>query len=402
VEPHRAGEAIVAPLHVVSLIYIYESDAPTPDNLLDRYSTIRPWARALRAEGVEVTIVQRFHRDLRFEDQGVRFDFRMDACPPKLRKWQVPLSFHSAVRGACQADRHGEASATVVHVNGLIFPLQMRILRNSLPSSCAIVAQHHAERPWRTIAQPIQMWGLRAADGFLFAARDSASSWLDRGLIAKNQRIFQVMEGSTDFQWEDRASARAHTRLSGNPVVLWVGRLVLLKDPLTVLEGFEQVLQHIPEARLYMVYSSDDLLRSVRDRIASSPRLSDAVTLLGSVDHSKLERLYNSADYFVLGSHYEGSGFSLAEALACGVVPVVTDIPSFRAMTDDGRIGCCWSPGCSVAFSQAFLQVARQPLRELSDHAVRFFRAHLSYPAIARDSIRAYREVVSARVGSRP
>jgi len=124
--------------------------------------------------------------------------------------------------------------------------------------------------------------------------------------------------------------------------------------------------------------------------------------LLGSVDHSKLERLYNSADYFVLGSHYEGSGFSLAEALACGVVPVVTDIPSFRAMTDDGRIGCCWSPGCAVAFSQAFLQVARQPLRELSDHAVRFFRAHLSYPAIARDSIRAYREVVSARVGSRP
>jgi glycosyltransferase involved in cell wall biosynthesis len=389
-------------LHVVCVIYVYAPDVATPDGLLERYSTIRPWARALRAEGVEVTVVQRFHRDICFEDQGIRFDFRADACSPKLRKWQIPLSFHSAVRVACQSDHNGAPPATVVHVNGLIFPLQMRILRNALHSGCAIVAQHHAEKPWRTTGRPLQSWGLRAADGFFFAARDLASGWVDGGLISENQRIFQIMEGSTDFRWEDRTTARAQTRLSGNPVVLWVGRLVSLKDPLTVLEGFEQVLQHIPEARLYMVYSSDDLLRSVRDRIASSARLSNAVTLLGSVDHSKLERLYNSADYFVLGSHYEGSGFSLAEALACGVVPVVTDIPSFRAMTDDGRIGCCWSPGRAVAFSQAFLQVARRPLREPSDHAVRFFRAHLSYPAIARDSIRAYREVVSARVGSRP
>ncbi len=48
---------------------------------------------------------------------------------------------------------------------------------------------------------------------------------------------------------------------------------------------------------------------------------------------------YNSADYFVLGSHYEGSGFSLVEAMSCGVIPIVTDIPSFRMMTNNGKIG---------------------------------------------------------------
>ena len=389
------------PLHVLFLIYIYEPDVTTPDGLLVRYSTIRPWARALRDEGTKVTVLQRFRRDLDFEEHGVRFDFRADSYGPKLRKWQIPLSFHSAVRTACERNHSGPTPATVVHISGLVFPLQIRILRTALPSRCAIVAQHHAEKPWRPIGRPLQRWGLRAADGFFFAARDLASGWVDQGLISKNQRIFQVMEGSTDFRCGDRVTARACTGLSGNPVVLWVGRLVALKDPLTVLDGFEQILEHVPGARLYMVYSSEDLLSSVRDRIASSARLSRAVTLLGSVAHAKLEQLYNSADYFVLGSHYEGSGFSLAEALACGVVPVVTDIPSFRAMTDNGSIGSCWSPGSATAFRQAFLQATRQSLCEVSDRAARFFHAHLSYPAIARDSIRAYQEVVTARARSR-
>ena len=44
-----------------------------------------------------------------------------------------------------------------------------------------------------------------------------------------------------------------------------------------------------------------------------------------------------AADLFVLGSHREGSGYSLIEALACGLPPVVTDIHAFRTLTGCGR-----------------------------------------------------------------
>jgi glycosyltransferase involved in cell wall biosynthesis len=265
-----------------------------------------------------------------------------------------------------------------------------------------MVVQHHAEHPWRKSARPLQRWALQSADGFFFAAQGIGNSWVDQGLISKRQRIFQVMEGSTQFRCSERTVARVSTGLSGNPVVLWVGRLIPLKDPLTVLNGFEIVLQHLPEARLYMAYGDAALLPAIRNRIASSPRLTGGVALLGTVAHDQLQHIYNSADYFVSGSHYEGSSFSLAEALACGVVPVVTDIPSFRAMTDDGKIGACWAPGSATAFVEAFLGVVRQPLRPLSNQAVRFFHDQLSYPAIARNSIRAYEEVVSSRVGKKP
>jgi len=387
----------MVPLHVVPLSYFYEADLTTPESLLDRYATIRPLAKALHGEGVSVTVVQRFHTDLDGWDGGVRFRFCADSCQPGLRKWEMPRSFHSCVRDVCASSYVPGAVQTAVHLNGLLYPLQLRALRASLSPDCSIVVQDHANRPWRASVRRLQRWGLRAADGFFFAARDLAASWMDDGLISKHQSIFEIMEGSNNFQCRDRSTSRARTGMTGSPVVLWVGRLIPLKDPLTVLDGFISVLRHAPQARLYMAYGSADILPALRERIGANKLLAAAVTLLGKVEHSQLEDIYNSADYFVLGSHHEGSGFSLAEAMACGVVPVVTDIPSFRVMTDGGRIGACWRPGSSDDFADKFLGVLRHPLEQLSRQALGFFQSQLSYEAIARNSIRAYREVVAVR-----
>jgi glycosyltransferase involved in cell wall biosynthesis len=385
------------PLHVVPLIYFYEPDLTTPESLLERYATIRPFAKALHDEGVRVTVVQRFETDLDFWDGGIRFRFCADSCSPALRKWEIPGPYHSAVRAVCAEDHLQEPVHTAIHLNGLLYPVQLRALRRAIPHDCSIIVQHHAEAPWSAFARPIQRLGLRAADGFFFAAKDLAASWVDLGLISKRQSIFQIMEGSNNFRCQDRVAARVRTGMVGDPVILWVGRLIPLKDPLTVLEGFARILRHAPQARLYMAYGTADMLPAVRERIAASKTLAQAVTLLGRIEHSQLEDIYNSADYFVLGSHHEGSGFSLAEAMACGVVPVVTDIPSFRAMTDGGRIGACWQPGSPEDFVDKFLGVMRQPLEQLSREVQGFFQSQLSYKAIARDAVRAYRDVIAAR-----
>jgi glycosyltransferase involved in cell wall biosynthesis len=383
-------------LRVLSVLYVYPPDVTTAEGLLERYSTVVPWARALRDEGVEVTVLVRFHETRTLQEAGICYAFHADSFGPWLNNWQVPVSFHSAIRATC-GNHIPSGVGTVVLVHGLFFPLQTRLLRASLPPGCVVAAQHHAERPSRRLARPFQKWGLRAADGFFFAAREIGHAWADQGLISKTQSIFEVMEGSTSFRRVDRAAARAQTGMSGNPVVLWVGRLIPLKDPLTVLRGFEQVVKQLPEAKLYMAFGVADLLPEVRECLASSPHLSRSVILPGNVEHSQMEQIYNSADYFVLGSHYEGSSFSLVEAMACGVVPVVTDIPSLRAMTNDGRIGACWAPGSATAFADAFLEVAKKPLGPLSDEAVHFFHEQLSYPAIARNSIRAYDELIASK-----
>jgi glycosyltransferase involved in cell wall biosynthesis len=189
------------------------------------------------------------------------------------------------------------------------------------------------------------------------------------------------------------------TGLRGDAVLLWVGRLDRNKDPLTVLAGFEQALEWAPGTRLYMLYGGDTLLPQVRARIASSVALRESVELLGSRPYREMEDYYNSADYFVLGSHYEGSGYALAEALACGVVPIVTDIPSFRMMTGGGAFGALWPAGDSAAAAVALREVLSRPRAPQAAAARRFFEERLSYPSIGRQAVAAYHDLVARRAG---
>lgn len=391
--PSEAG----AWLHVVYVNYWYEPAMASLDDLLETYATMSSWVEALHSEQVDVTVFQRFSRNARLVHGGVEFVLHRDGLGPHLLKWQWPLSFHRLLQNWTSGIL--PETQAVAHFNGLHFPLQLRSLRASLPGRFAIVVQNHAERPARGLRRTVQRWGLRAADGFFFAAADQASAWIDDKIIRTDQPVYQVMEGSTDFRRHDRATARARSGICGDPVLLWVGRLIPLKDPLTVLRGFEMIVRKVPMARLYMIYGDDELLPEVRNCITQSRLLSASVTLLGFRPHAELESLYNSADYFVLGSHYEGSGYALAEALACGVVPVVTNIASFRALTDGGRIGACWAPGDGGAFAAAFERASMVPHQAQSAQAVRFFEDRLSFPAIARQAIAAYRELALKRTG---
>lgn len=384
-------------VHVVYLNYWYEPEMGSFDDLLETYVTMARWVEALRIEGAEVAVFQRYRRSARIERNGVEFVLHEDRYAPHLRKWQVPRSFHRRIQ-QWTAERSSRREPTVVHCNGMHFPVQLRALRTTLPARSAIVVQHHADQSAQGLRQILQRWGLGAADGFFFAAAELASAWVAAGTIRINQSVYQIMEGSTSFRWQDRRAARARTGFCGDPTLLWVGRLIALKDPLTVLRGFEAILHTRPNARLYMVYGTDDLLPEVRAYIAESRLLAGSVALLGRRPHDELESIYNSADYFVLGSHSEGSGYALAEALACGVVPVVTDIPAFRVMTGEGTIGACWPPGDSAAFAAVFDRVAAAPLQIHADRAMRIFEEHLSYPAIARSAIAAYRELAGKRM----
>ncbi len=372
-------------MKVVLLSYYYEEDLKDETALLDRYQTLTGWAGALLSEGAEVTVIHRFHRNGTTEREGVQYHFIADRYGHKLRPWQIPRGVHERVRASNPA---------VVHIHGLFFALQARALRGVLPHAAAVIAQHHAEKPCQGFRGQVQKFGLKPLDGFLFAAKEIGAPWIDQGVLDSRKKIYAVMEGSTHFQRRDRESSRKKTRLKGNPIFLWVGRLNENKDPLTVLSAFEQTLPKVPESKLFMIYTTNELLPQIQSKFQESPELAKRVHLLGGQPHSELKDFYNSADFFILGSHYESSGYALVEAMACGAVPVVTDIPSFRMMTDGGKIGGLWTPGRVDACADTMLRVIRRPLMRQADAAHRFFQDNLSYPAIGRQAMKIYRDVL--------
>jgi glycosyltransferase involved in cell wall biosynthesis len=104
---------------------------------------------------------------------------------------------------------------------------------------------------------------------------------------------------------------------------------------------------------------------------------------VGKLPHADLLYWFNSADFFLSGSHYEGSGTALCEAMSCGCVPVVTDIPSFRMITDNGRCGVLYPPGNEAALLAALLQTDEMALETYEQRVLCYFHSNLSFDAIA-------------------
>ncbi len=388
-------------MHLVILSLAYLSELQTPEELLRRFEVLpgcsESTAKAARNAGlspVRVTVVQRFHHNAVLERNGVRYRFVSDGIGPELPWWKGSRVAVSEVVDECsEAMRVGDPS--LVHLHGLGHAATVPMLRRRLPAAVPIVLQHHAEKPRTGLGGMHQRWALSGADGFFFAAKGLAYHWIRRRLINPETPILEIMEGSTDFSRIDPREARRRTGMDGSPVFLWVGRLDDNKDPLTVLAGLEAVLPEMPGARIYMAHGEPSPLEDeVRRRVAESEVLRASARLLGSVPHARMEAVFASADYFVLGSRFESSGFALAEALACGVVPIVTDIPSFRMMTDEGAIGALWPPGDSEACAAAVHRALDRPLVEQSRAAREFFQRRLSYAAIGRESVAAYSELL--------
>ena len=292
------------------------------------------------------------------------------------RLW-VPLEANRFIAGL-------RPDAVMLH--GLITPQQLLILKPHLGSNTKIIIQHHGERPRRDVMGRLQRVADKYVDAYLFATKELAEPWIAQGII-KKEKVFQVMEGSSDFPHLDKHSARHHLRIPGGPVFLWVGRLNEEKDPLTVLRGFAQYLRIQPLAKLYMIYQQEELLQPVQELIASDELLRAAVSLQGKMAKKDLAYWYNAADFFIAGSHREGSGYALIEAMSCGCVPVVTDIPSFRQITNNGAAGILFRRGDADSLLQTLRRLEEVPVKQLSLQVKEQFQKELSFKAIARQLV---------------
>ncbi len=378
-------------MRIVQANAVYDLAAKTPDAVLDLYRTLTEWSTAVARAGAAVSVVQRFHTTATIERDGIRYEFVKDQEPPWLSTKGAPAAFVDAIV---------KETPDVVHVNGLIFPRLVAAIRARSAARTAIVVQHHGgEFPIRGSGLvglwKRQQWkgGLAAANAVSFTAAEQAEPWRAAGVLA-SQRVIEIVEAGTAMREVSRERARTAIDASGAPLILWVGRLTTNKDPLTVLDGLERALPQLPEARAIMVFGDDTLIDGVEQRVRESAILRDRITLAGRVSHDEMPNYYGAADVYVSGSHSEGSGYALIEAMSAGVVPVVTSIPSFRAIA--GAEHARWAPGDADDFARALLETCRGDLRAQRVAVKDRFARVLSWDAIGARTVSEYRALTPA------
>lgn len=384
-------------LRIVQANAVYDPALRTAEALLEQYHTLTEWSAAMAGAGAVVSVVQRFHTPARVERDGVPYDFVTDQQAPWLLARDAPAAFVDAV---------AQQSPDVVHVNGLIFPQAVAAIRRAVGDRVTIVAQHHGgEYPVRGSGL-VGLWrrrrwhlGLAAADAVSFTAREQAEPWRQAGVLG-TQRVLEIVEAGTTLRAVPRDRARAAIDTAGDPLILWVGRLTTNKDPLTVLDGLERTLPDLPRARVVMVFGDNTLIAAVEERLRSSSVLAARVTLAGQVARDELPNYYAAADVFVSGSHAEGSGYALIEAMSAGVVPVVTDIPSFRVIA--GECGARWPAGDGAALAAALRRVCQGDLASARDRVRAHYDRTLRWQAIAARTLREYQALVDQRRAATP
>jgi glycosyltransferase involved in cell wall biosynthesis len=368
-------------MRVAQVNYAFDARLRNAAALLDRYTTLTAWNDAIAgvAADMEVVTLQQFHSPADMTRGAVRYVFG---------------DFLTIARAAARFEPH------LVHVNGLGFPLRTWLLRRPLPAATALVVQDHASGdPGDAAAakNAVRRSLMRPIDAFLFSAQEQADAWRRARLIAPAQSVHAVMEASTTIAPLSREEARSGSGVTGAPAILWVGRLNANKDPLTVLDALERAITELPSATLTMVYHEWELLSDVRDRVRTSSVLAERVRLVGAVPHDRMAAFYSAADLFVAGSHHEGSGYAVIEAMACGAIPVVTDIPSFRALTGGGSAGTLWTPGDASACARALVDVASRDLSAERQRVLDHFQRELTWEAIGKRAVAIYRDLVDRK-----
>lgn len=97
---------------------------------------------------------------------------------------------------------------------------------------------------------------------------------------------------------------------------LWVGRFEKVKDPLMALRAFAASARTHPFS--LALVGSGSLLFPIRTEIERLG-VQERVQVLGPVSQSDLAKIFNSSDYLLHSSHFEGSPRVILEALACGM-----------------------------------------------------------------------------------
>jgi glycosyltransferase involved in cell wall biosynthesis len=193
---------------------------------------------------------------------------------------------------------------------------------------------------------------LRAASRTICVSESERAELVEAVGAAATRRAVVIRNAPPTLPREPTAGERALVRSelgisSSTLLVLFVGSLVDVKDPLTAVRATREAERRGLAVRLVVV--GDGPLRAEVERAGGT-----AVTMLGF--RTDVERLLAGADLLVLPTLREGMPYAVLEAMAAGVVPVVSAVPgSIEAV---GEAGVVAPVSDAAAFAGAFVRLA--------------------------------------------
>jgi glycosyltransferase involved in cell wall biosynthesis len=218
--------------------------------------------------------------------------------------------------------------------------------------------------PWFRLA----MLGLRRADHLIAISHYTKRSLVDRLGIAP-ERITVVHHGIDHDRFRPLTGVdgarEAHGLLGGRRYLIYVGSEDPRKCVDRLIRALARVRRTLPDVELIKAgrsHSPEERQQLIG--LARELGVFDAIHFLEEVREEHLPQLYNLAEVYVTPSPYEGFGFPLLEAMACGTPALYADAGALPEIA--GPAGVAVPPGDEEALAQALLAVLQDRDRQVS------------------------------------
>ena len=148
--------------------------------------------------------------------------------------------------------------------------------------------------------------------------------------------------------------------------LLFVGTIEPRKNLVGLARAYRELLLDLPDAPKLVIAGQPGWHYHQLMADINALGLSERLIFRHNVSDGQLPALYNQALALITPSYYEGFGLPALEAMACGALPIVSDVSSFPEITGD--VGLLVDPADSESIAAAIK-------RALSDSELRRARA---------------------------
>ena len=186
-------------------------------------------------------------------------------------------------------------------------------------------------------------------------------------LLIEKERVQVVYEGvSADFASLSSREAAAVRQIGAtkldSPFVLALGAGDPRKNTVGVIRAYAAARESLPGREKLVIAGMRDWRHSEAFRLVQKLNLSNDVLFTGYVSEENLAWLYSQAKCFLYPTFYEGFGFPILEAMACGTPVISSNCTSVPEIAGDAAI--LLDPSSPHAIGAAMVRV-------LNDDALR-------------------------------
>jgi glycosyltransferase involved in cell wall biosynthesis len=152
-----------------------------------------------------------------------------------------------------------------------------------------------------------------------------ANAIWEKDIGADPSKIKVIHNGVDTKKYRSIEGISADINTNHPPTIVFVGRIEILKDILTLIESIKYVKEQIPNVQCLIYGNSTDPNYSIQlINMVRNWGLNENIKFMGKT--SEPEKAYNTGDIVVLSSVAEGFPYTIIEAMACKKAIVSTDV----------------------------------------------------------------------------